>query len=225
MRELTSFEVRLRNELITAISQHTRVSTTKRVAIASASLVIVAAAVTIGVVSLLQPHQQVLTHVVGLGPETPGASASAPHGILLPSMASGEPYPDAYTAGLPEAERYVAFPLVRPHSVLANDQTVARVWLSRANGAEAAIDYESGIRVYLSQVTFDPATFFEEQQKEGVPGQIMQINGHLAFVIPAIDEGSPSTVEVVVNGVDVVIFPRDGDHAMSELLDVAATLS
>jgi hypothetical protein len=221
MRSPSPFEGRLRTQLVTAISRYDPAPKKRRVALVSAVTLALVTTAAFGTSSFLR-HRDAPSLASGASSRSQGEWL---HGLLLPDMASGAPYPDARTESLEEAEKELSFPFVRPHSDLANDGTAVRIWVSDAQGGEAAIDYESGIRVYVNQVTFDPESFFQEQQSEGVDGEVIEINGNPAFAIPADDSrGSLAAVEVVVNGVDVVILAREGDHSMSDLLDVAATL-
>src|SRR5207249_2985391 len=84
------------------------------------------------------------------------------------------PFPDGQQVTLQQAESMAPYPIYRPQTAIASDDTIAAVWIQTvkidAPDTQIAIYYSSGIQVMLQPLVGDPALMFPAQAKEiGLP--------------------------------------------------------
>jgi hypothetical protein len=141
---------------------------------------------------------------------------------------------------LEAAQAAVSFQLVRPTHPLANDSSVRAVFLRvvpddslPSNAEQVAIDYDSGILVLLepaSQVGFedDPATQYQEMAEGYPPGkaEVSRVHGVPALLIPRdVSNAGPAIVDLTLEGVRVILYGAYAPLELSNLIEVAETVS
>lgn len=131
----------------------------------------------------------------------------------------------------------ISFTLLTPAHSLANDATVKAVFVNRALNEDGspfdkvAIDYQSGILLYLEQVSgdlaLDPAKELAEDAA-AFPSDAMvkEVHGVPALVVePQSEDGSMAVVILVLNDLRVVVYAKFAPIPSSDLVEVAQTIA
>jgi hypothetical protein len=111
-----------------------------------------------------------------------GASASLHDGtratIISPYRAGPPPGPHAFPGSIPSTldgiTSELAYPILRPHDPLADDETVTNVFLDEAN-ARVEIQYASGIHLLLDET--DPVNDPEPSDAQDLFSRIVEQEG------------------------------------------------
>jgi hypothetical protein len=143
------------------------------------------------------------------------------------------PFTRGRQVSLPEAEEIVSLPLLRPDHCLASDELIRSVFVEVVGGNEqVAIDYESGIFVFLDRATGtlgeDPMRWVEAELAESPPqAQLTEIQGVPALAAPAnIDDAgnNPSVVIFALQGVRITVMGRYAAFDWQVLAEVAQSI-
>jgi hypothetical protein len=136
----------------------------------------------------------------------------------------GAPLADGTRVSLGQAAASVSFSVPRPDTELASDASIAEVWVRTSWDPEILIQYQSGVRVEVrrSPFTGSPEDFYKAQVAEGVPGEVVPINGVNVFVVPQDGKGSLGSATMVINGLLVMIV-GDGDFSVDQLEALASS--
>jgi hypothetical protein len=147
--------------------------------------------------------------------------------VLDPNDPSEPLLRDGQLVTLVKAAQVIPFPLYRPRSGDATDESVSQVWV-RLDTREVGIRYESGLRVYLSvwPSGSDPAAFYRQQVLESGVGSAETINGHPAYTVAAgaQAEGIPasSVVDITIGTIEVSL---QGDLSLIDLRSLAEAVA
>jgi hypothetical protein len=113
----------------------------------------------------------------GVGPDM----CPPPRGYLFPDG----PVPNGEAISLAEAERSAPMSVHRPNWGFASDDQISTMWW-RADDSLLYITYETGAVVTIrpSKGTQPTGSFAQAQISDGVPGEIISINGTDVFSVP-----------------------------------------
>lgn len=139
----------------------------------------------------------------------------------------GSPLAAGRQVSLEVAVTSAPFPVYRPQADLASDASIKEVWLRTEWDPEVLIQYASGIRLEVRRAAFlrgsSPDGFYKAQVAEGVPGQIVPIQGVDVFVVPGDTQGDLGSASMVVNDLWVSIV-GDGDFSIDQLENLARSV-
>lgn len=123
------------------------------------------------------------------------------------------------------AEADTSFHVHRPNHSLASDENLKAVWIRHEAPREVALEYISGLRVYVRPAAFDnPEGFYRTLQAQGIPGTIREIDGVTAFVVPAENsEGAPGSVDMVLGTIEVSLVGH-GSFTTEQLIEIARSV-
>ncbi len=140
---------------------------------------------------------------------------------------------------LADAKAKTNYTLWLPDAPDASNGSIAHVCLKPYGDFEVAVEYPSGVRVYLNpDPPLDPASHYEELATElGAAASVETVHGVPALVIPENFSGdaspcsadancvppqkNPGSVDLVLDGVQVTVI---GHLPASDLRDVAESL-
>jgi hypothetical protein len=175
-------------------------------------------------------------------PPSHSAISGSPAGVIQLSRKHG-PLLAGGPVTLAEAEALAAEHLSRPQSTLANDSTILNVYYEKRSDDEGnasyivAIDYESGLVVFIHPVSYDGAPFQDPAAQYGQMAgdlnaalrssiaSVVTIQGVPALAIQAAPGGVASVDLVLSNGLRVqLIAEYDPKMDLASVEDAANTL-
>jgi hypothetical protein len=115
---------------------------------------------------------------------------------------------------LTQARNMTNLPMLLPETSLANDSNIAHVWV-RTGSDYVLVEYSSGINVEIRPwpvADIAPDDHWKRLMNEGIPGQIVNVGGQDAFVVPS-SETAKGSASFVVNQTFVSII---GNGTQSE---------
>lgn len=148
-------------------------------------------------------------------------------GLFDPRIEPTELLRGGERVNLAEAEARVGFDLLRPQDDVASDASISEVWILTGETTEAALRYESGLRIYLTvwPTAANPRSFYEELARDSGVGRVLEINGFPAFSVGKDEQaqGYPadSVVLVSIGNVEVSLH---ADMPIDELVNTAMTV-
>jgi hypothetical protein len=129
-----------------------------------------------------------------------------------------------------QAEHAFDPPLFRPQTEHASDETIAELWVRTPRSSEAFIVYDSGIVVIVEPWKRPTWQFARDQIADGVPGELREIRGIDAFVIPPDPPCFGGNTSLNIDGADLAII-GDVDlpfssvrRAAESIIDTAASV-
>lgn len=208
----SSYEDALRTTLVQGVERYSRRrQIKKRGGAAASSGAVIAAFLMFG----SHPHGSALQ---------PGSPQQSTGGVATIQLPGGSLVHDGRQTTLSEAESIATFKLLRPSTPLASDAEISEVWVSTMSPQEVAIQYSSGVRVY---VEISPYTNASQEYSRMAASSVVQssvvVNGFPGLLtVP--DSGSGGSVEFVAGDVrvDILGYPGASRSDLLALADSAA---
>lgn len=151
------------------------------------------------------------------------------------------PFGHGQKVALAEAEAMVSYPLLRPEHPVANDDSIRAVFVevvaddgSGEVGERVAIDYESGLVVYIEPIDQlygfeDPGHQYAEMADGLGPNASVEIIGSVPALVVAPQEGgdeagSVASVDLTLDGVRVMLLTKYAPLDKASLIQIAESL-
>ena len=149
--------------------------------------------------------------------------------VVMPATGS-DPFPGGYQTTVAGARAAVGFPVLVPHTALANRGSLTAVWVNPGQRLVALVYDEGRITILMEPwpVPQSPARWFRYERgimirKYAVVGRV---NGGPALIVlrPNIDycHANSAVVEFSAHGVDIDVHSRD--YRSGPLLKIAASM-
>jgi hypothetical protein len=131
-------------------------------------------------------------------------------GALAPDLSAMPLGPRGEASSLASAEQTMPFRIYRPHQGLADDGEITKVWVREGTVPEVALEYNSGIVVFVgpSQI-IDPQDFYNKQIADGVHGSVELVHGAPVLLIHS-EDNSHLALDTVVSGIEVQVIKIPG---------------
>lgn len=110
---------------------------------------------------------------------------SEPHQVACGRFGRDNPLGGGVRMALSQAEAAFPPPIFRPQTRVASDETITDLWVRPGRGGEVYIVYASGMVVIVEPSKRPVWQHARAEIADGVPGELLDIRGVEAFVIPA----------------------------------------
>lgn len=146
---------------------------------------------------------------------------------LLPDAADefSTPLPGGEQVSLADAVREFELPIFRPSISVASDSVIDEVWVRLGDIPETYITYQSGIVLIIrpAEQTQPTKEFAKAQIADGVPGELVTIQGVEAFLISQANLDSHGSIGFTLDKAAITVV-GDGDFTADELTRVAESI-
>jgi hypothetical protein len=151
-----------------------------------------------------------------------GPTGGPPPGEMEPAV----PLAKGIPMSLGQATVVFPLPVYRPESVWGADSTIEGLWVrSDDDSPEVYIEYRSGLVVFVrpSRGLQSTSEYAEAQIADGVPGEVIEILGVDAFLVPRVPDHGWGSVRLVLNGA-VVTAVGYGDFSVTDLRAIGESI-
>lgn len=186
------------------------VRTSSRRSLASGQAGVIAALLVVGVLV-----------VTGFQTRDRSDVSSSRGAILRPGVV----LPGGRIATLSEATAQFSTPIYRPATGSASDVTLDELWIRTAREPEVYMIYRSGVVVIVRPETTgqDTATYADAQIGDGIPGRIINLGPHEAFLVPEVEGPSTGSVRFLMGGAIITVI-GNGSLSAEELIEIAQSI-